>query len=207
LRFIGDIHGKYSRYISVAREAEETVQIGDFGIGFPGDISAHADRVAEEFRKSGNHSFIRGNHDNPAACRTATGWIPDGHVDPRGIMYVGGAWSIDQQFRTVGVDWWEDEELSSGELEKVMTKYCEVRPRIMVTHDAPHDIAGDIFFGPRFAYKSQYRTRTASYLQMMFDEHQPELWIFGHWHETLCHVQGNTRFHCIGELDYLDVAI
>ena len=32
--FIGDVHGKYNRYRDIIRDCENTIQVGDMGIGF-----------------------------------------------------------------------------------------------------------------------------------------------------------------------------
>ena len=74
------------------------------GLGFSGVYLPH-DEVM-------NHKFIRGNHDDPQACREHPYWIKDGLIE-NDIMYIGGAWSIDREYRTEGVSWWRDEELSS----------------------------------------------------------------------------------------------
>ena len=47
----------------------------------------------------GGHRFIRGNHDNPDACRREGQWIKDGTVEDD-VMFVGGALSVDRRWRT-----------------------------------------------------------------------------------------------------------
>lgn len=205
IRFIGDIHGHVSDYEVIAGAVDETVQIGDFGWGWFSD--AQKTRI-NRFHGSplfGTHKFIRGNHDDPAQCKEAAGWIEDGHVDiENDIMYVGGAWSIDWARRTPYVSWWPEEELSDEEFERIYDKYVETKPRIMVTHDAPNDCILASFTFPN--YFGDFReTRTSAALQRMLDAHTPELWLFGHWHIHVDHVVNGCRFICLDELQAADV--
>lgn len=203
LRIIGDVHGKFSRYFAVALPAERSIQVGDFGLGFNfiDDIKA-----TDWLAANPNHHFIRGNHDDPAVCRNAPGFITDGKVEGD-TMYLGGAWSIDQDLMTVGVDWWPDEELSYTELDAMISQYALVKPRRMITHDCPTAIAWEMFIskGRSLFGTYQVRTRTGEALQAMWELHKPEEWYFGHWHTTKRATIMGTTFQCLGELDYVEV--
>jgi len=52
-----------------------------------------------------------------------------------------------------------------------------------------------------------HKTRTGQALQSMWEYHQPEMWFFGHWHETRDLTLNGTKFQCLGEMDYVDVEI
>lgn len=199
-RIIGDIHGKYFDYRMVLRGCEKSVQIGDFGIGFAKD---HWHKMVNEAMEvEPTHRFIRGNHDDPAKCYEMRGFIDDGTFED-GVFYVGGAWSIDQAYRTEGVSWWPEEELSYEELQEVIDTYRTIKPRVMITHDCPTTIAWEMFIS-RWNSK-QIKTRTAEAFQQMFEYHQPDFHFFGHWHETRQLTLFGTRFVCLGELNYIDV--
>jgi hypothetical protein len=208
-RLIGDVHGKFQRYKTLLADSPHpTIQVGDMGVGFRrwphGDASAnppHMQMVA------GGHRFIRGNHDNPATCKTQSQYIPDGTVE-NGVMFVGGAVSIDRAYRNEGYSWWPDEELSEDELLGLIGNYCIDRPRVMITHECPESIAGMIVahlcggnpkMDPRFAS----RTRIA--FERMLSIHAPKLWIFGHWHVPFDYIHQGTRFICLPELSFIDV--
>jgi hypothetical protein len=213
-RIIGDIHGKiydYRSYALVAGvkdrqivEPERSIQVGDFGIGF---FSAfwHENEI-EWQKKNPQHRFIRGNHDDPEKCKSMPGYIEDGTVE-NGVMFVGGAWSIDKNWRTPGVDWWEGEELSYERLETMIDIYRDCKPRVMITHDCPTSVAYEMFLskGLGLGDSTQIKTRTGEALQAMFEIHQPEFWVFGHWHNTSKQVINGTTFQCLGELDYIDI--
>jgi hypothetical protein len=211
-RIIGDIHGKLSRMQELlnidtpysAPEIERSIQIGDYGIGF----DTWSDQRMRDFQVSyPDHRFIRGNHDDPAACKKMSGYIADGTIEDR-TMFVGGAWSIDHGFRTIGIDWWDDEQLSQAQFDIIKKTYDRVRPDVMITHDAPIDISDDMFIKTGLAMggqnAKQIPNRTNTNLQAMLDIHQPKFWFFGHWHHNVIYDRGDTRFICLGELQWLD---
>lgn len=197
MRFIGDIHGKLPQYLRLLDGCTESVQVGDFGYGF--GLQGQAEFIAQHMPQKGKHYFIRGNHDNPAECAKSKHWIPDGTYE-NGIMFVGGADSIDKEYRTEGVSWWRDEELSYSELGAMIDIYIANKPRIMVTHDAPESAVARFFN----CYDGN-RTRQA--FDAMFSIHNPEIWIFGHWHRHVDQVIDGTRFICLAELEYIDLEI
>lgn len=198
--FIGDIHGKVGDYLDLlARFDEPSVQVGDFGMGFLGPYNMG--RAAEAH--AAGHRFIRGNHDDPALCRASDGWIEDGHAEGD-MMFVGGAWSIDCGRRLAYEDrygvktWWPDEELSVPELTRMHALYVYRKPKIMVTHDCPTSVAKELFLSNG---RKQYITNTAEAFEAMFRDHQPDVWIFGHWHESVRRKIGSTEFICLNELE------
>lgn len=214
IRFIGDVHGKYGRYKTILADSPyPTIQVGDMGVGFRrwphGEPSANP---PFDQMKAGDHRFIRGNHDNPDVCRRHPQCIADGTVQDD-VMFVGGALSIDASMRYEDFSWWRDEELSYPELMAIIELFAVARPRIMVTHECPELIAemiigripdlrgGRIKMDPRFAS----RTRVA--FQNMFEMHQPEIWIFGHYHVWFDENINGTRFVCIPELGTIDVQV
>jgi hypothetical protein len=194
VRFIGDIHGKIGPYLNLLTDCTKSTQVGDFGVGFG---SLKADRVDSLLAEG--HRFIRGNHDSPAECAKSKQWIPDGHYE-RGMMFVGGANSIDREYRIEGVSWWLDEELSYSELGNMIDRYIENKPRVMVTHDAPESAVARFFN----CYDGN-RTRQA--FENMLAFHRPEFWIFGHWHRHVDCVVNGTRFICLAELEFIDLEI
>lgn len=201
MRFISDIHGDIDYYAETALNSKQSVQVGDFGIGFIKNL----DEVDAFFENHPQHTFIRGNHDNPALCYGTIGHIKEGTYTDDDIFFVGGAWSIDHAFRREGISWWRDEELSYEQLYKLIEKYAKDKPRIMCTHDFPIQAAKEMFFASGLIRGPQYKTRTSLALQEMFEIHQPELWVGGHWHfDTQC-IIGRTHFVCMRDLSYIDV--
>lgn len=210
-RFIGDVHGKFDRYREIIRDSPPSIQVGDMGVGFrnwphgePRANPPHGAMVDSDAR------FIRGNHDNPHACKNQSQFIPDGHYEDE-IMFIGGAVSIDKANRVEDFSWWPEEELSWPELYRMVDLYIERKPRIMVTHECPESVA-EAIVGQRSGVwrvklDPEFSSRTRQAFQSMFSCHSPNLWIFGHWHVPFDHVINGTRFICLPELAYLDIDI
>jgi hypothetical protein len=211
-RLIGDIHGMFNAYqtFSIDNFEGPTIQLGDFGIGMGQSDYWHEN--VNEFHSTKVHRFIRGNHDNPHVCKQdMTGYIPDGTVEGD-VMYIGGAWSIDNPAappgwycRTPGVDWWFEEECSDQEYEAMLDVYKSVKPRVMITHDCPGVVSYEMFWNSGILKGPVYPNRTAEWFNRFYDAHQPEFHFFGHWHHSMMYKRGATTFVCLGELDWIDV--
>lgn len=209
IRLIGDIHGNTNEYKMLLQNCQfPSIQLGDFGIGFQQGDYWH--QSIENYLATNGHRFIRGNHDNPSMCKNMQGYIADGTLDNK-TMFIGGAWSIDNPIappgwyrRTAGYDWWFDEECSEEEFDTFLAIYKKNKPEVMITHDCPHNISKQLFFNSGLLKGIHYPTRTGMFFQELFDIHQPKFWFFGHYHHTLECKIGNTNFHCLGELDYVD---
>ena len=207
IRFIGDVHGKFRQYKSIIEEVPRSIQVGDMGVGFyikdmDGNRVSWANPPYDAISK-GDHKFIRGNHDNPAVCAQQDYYIPDGSTY-EGMMFVGGALSIDRMWRTQGWDWWADEEVSPEQFKIYREVYANYKPKIMVTHECPHFISKEILQAFN-KVKFNDPSHTPIELEQMYDLHQPKLWIFGHWHHSLRVKFGETEFVCLNELEYMDI--
>lgn len=201
IRFIGDVHGKVEQYLYITAlacglDGKPTIQVGDFGVGFVPFPKNNMGWLSQNY-------FIRGNHDDPIKSAAMPGYIADGFFDTKDkIMFIGGAHSIDWRKRTIGRDWWPDEECSYEQLQGFIEKYSELKPKTMVTHDCPQSLVH--YLNP-YAVNDVNRTRQA--LQAMLDVHRPELWVMGHWHTSFDQVIDGTRFVCLNELEWKDIEV
>ncbi len=198
MRFIGDVHGKFDQYKEIAEAAPASIQVGDFGVGF-----------APVPEMGSTHRFIRGNHDDPDACRTLPRWIEDGAYED-GIFFMGGATSIDKHSRVEGVEYWPGEEMPIKAQMEMIDRYEAIvqsgQPvKAIVSHELPENIARIIFAERLERLNEGSRTRQA--LEALHSIYAPELWIFGHWHKSVDTVIGGTRFICLNELEYVDINI
>ncbi len=209
-RLIGDVHGKYGRYKKLIKAVDHSIQVGDLGVGFRyhGQNAAryghHEQNPPYDTMVRHNSYFLRGNHDNPGVCRHHSQWIPDGTIKTIGnskVMFVGGALSIDIYRRLEGFSWWSDEELNINELNGIVDKYLEVKPDVMITHECPEQIAALL----NHSFKLDKSSRTRQAFEMMFEEHKPALWVFGHWHHSFNMDVYGTEFRCLAELEHMDV--
>lgn len=227
--FIGDVHGKTVEYGKILRNlpiGEKSLQVGDMGLGFKG-----VKLPAQDGQKYPvTHKFIRGNHDNPVECRNHSNYAGDfGYWKPEELFFLGGAWSIDQKWRVEGKTWWRDEELDMVELGQATMLYNVVKPRIVATHEAP-TIAAMVMLDAsipliRTTYLDSFKadrekgpeydqwkntvgfanTRTSQALQNMLEYHQPEIWVYGHYHKKHDFIYKGTHFYCLPELDVMEI--
>lgn len=202
---IGDVHGKTTQYQRMLRDkfqGQRTLQLGDMGIGFAGVPPIRADVMGD------SHRWFRGNHDDPAKCRASAGYLGDwGYLEADRLFWVAGAFSIDRAWRKPGVSWWPDEELDYETLGKAVDLYAKVKPRFVVSHEAP-SIASIYLLnmlGIRPEKASCSQSRTAQALQNMFEIWQPEEWIFGHYHVDHSFNLKGTKFTCIAELSTYEI--
>jgi hypothetical protein len=193
VRIIGDVHGKQGQYVRLAQEAELSLQLGDVGFDYS-FIHQHLDVT--------RNRLLLGNHDNYYA-RPAHD-LGDFGPDPMGIpesFWVRGAFSIDQAYRTIGISWWEEEELTVQEGEACIDAYLQTRPRRMFTHDASFFLVPHVTSMPGLKLPA---SRTQLLLNTLWNLHQPEEWTFGHYHKSVTVQVEGCRFQCLNELEYVD---
>jgi predicted phosphodiesterase len=179
IRFIGDTHGSFAKYVRLIGHAKQSIQVGDFGIGF--GMEDHLHKINSE-----DHRFIRGNHDDPQKCKMLKHFMHDG-LDDNGMFFVGGAKSIDAGSRYEGVDWWKDEEVSYQESCELLHEYEVSKPYVVVSHDCP-----------TVALKAnRIQSMTSQLLDAMWEIHKPKFWIFGHHHFDKIEMIDGCTFVCV----------
>ena len=208
---VGDVHGEFYRYKNIIAKLDTTVQLGDFGIGFPRVVAkpnpAYAFNESNErcifvneitnCEMPKEHKFIFGNHDKTSMCLRHPNCLGKWGIY-KGMFFVSGGLSIDQEFRKEGRDWWRTEELTVAEGYKVLNYYEEIKPDIVITHDCPLRIN-------KLLYSNVIPSRTAQLFDSMFDIHQPKRWYFGHHHLSFCTDVGRTKFQCLNCLEVVEV--
>lgn len=189
LLIIGDVHGKINEYWKILQKWDKrhcSIQVGDFG--FSKQHEWHLKNIDYS-----QHQINFGNHDDYTYLdkpHSLSNWS----ISTSGLMTVRGAYSVDKAYRTENVDWWANEELNYEEMQRAIDSYIFNKPKIMITHDCPHE-AREKLFG------INEKSITTNGLQAMFENHQPELWVFGHHHKSKNEVINGTRFICLAELE------
>jgi hypothetical protein len=192
--FVGDVHGDFDEYSKRISDFSKTIQLGDMGIGFGRDHQ-YTSLIGQR------HRFIRGNHDNPQKCRQLPQYLGDfGYLKDDEIFFVSGAWSIDFWARTPHVDWWPDEELDTRTMDAVLTRYDDIKPKIVATHDCPFSLYRRIY-----KRKRPHRSATAVLLSALFKLHHPKAWVFAHHHRSLRFDIGGTSFFGLGILEVMNL--
>ncbi len=182
---IGDPHGKLKELKAITSQHKgDKIQLGDLGFK----------KEHEYFLKDGfdRCESLFGNHDYYPLLHAPHSLGDYGFT--YGIFHVRGAYSIDRHWRTEGVDWFNNEELSYPQFNKVLEYYEEIKPSIVISHDCPQSIR-ESWFG------IEEKSTTSNGLQAMFEIHQPDLWVFGHHHTSKKEIVNGTRFVCLDELE------
>lgn len=180
------------------------VQVGDFGI-WPGP---DGDKFLRKLNKTlSEHDlplfFVDGNHEDfPKLERMRRGdgmsalvmpngqsndvltyivHVPRGYVwswSGRRLMGLGGAVSIDRQWRKPGKSWWPQEQLTDEQAEAAC-KAIDGPIDVLFTHDAPTNV-------PMPGMKEDidstaHRQRVTAVARVA----QPSLWFHGHYHRAM----------------------
>ena len=191
MNFIGDVHGKFNKLNSILDHVDGSViQLGDLGIGF------QADRGFTNFVTDKQFYFIRGNHDNPHICNDHPNFIGNYGIC-EGVFCISGAHSIDKELRIPEMDWWEGEELSYTEMCEMLDVYTHIKPEIVATHDCPYMLYE--FLTDNIKTKS----RTNQFFDILFENHIPKKWVFGHHHRSFRKNINGCEFIGLNELEIM----
>ena len=195
ITIIGDVHGKYQDYLNIVKNHEYTIQLGDYGFKY--ESLKDVDHT--------KHLIIGGNHDNMDKIINTTHYLGDyGYTELNGInfFWYRGAYSIDRQYRTIGINYWSNEENNIETFIKARELYREVKPDLVLTHDCPESIVYQML-SPNHRI---YQNITNWALGEFFNIHQPKRWFFGHHHQSKTIQYGNTKFICLDELEIYSLA-
>ena len=192
LTLIGDLHGNAHLHGAIMVASERTLQVGDCGVDYaylePYDAEAH--------------KVLPGNHDHYDRLKHDPHFLP-AFGTWNGIFFVKGAWSIDRAYRTAGVDWWPEEEVTQEEMAEASALYRQLKPSIVVTHDGPPVMTRHLeSIFPEFG---RIASRTSKLLDELWECHHPREWYFGHWHQSAERVIDGTRFRCLDVHEVLTI--
>jgi predicted phosphodiesterase len=193
LTIIGDVHGKYKNYHEIIQKKDcypYTVQLGDFGFNY--EILKDVDPQC--------HKIVAGNHDNYDQIINFPHYLGDYGLFKLGdveFFFYRGAYSIDHKTRTIGIDWWQNEQLSIDEFNKAMELYANIKPNIVITHDCPSSMVTTMLRPDQRVYQNM----TGWALNELLHIHQPDIWIHGHYHVSKKTTYGKTKFICLNELE------
>ena len=209
----GDTHGtldleKVTRYFREAEirgrqftDKDYLIILGDVGVaGFTAGGEASTRQALREFPVT--TLFIDGNHENfdKLYAYPVEKWnggkihrIDDKILHlMRGQVFeicgttfftMGGAYSIDRAYRSLGIDWFEEELPSEEEWEEGMENLENAGWEVdyVLTHTGPEEIADQMGYGtdPRREEELPFRR----YLQKIAEKLDFSAWYFGHFHE------------------------
>lgn len=148
IMFLGDIHADFYVLKAIFNKAKEDgtldapikiIQVGDFGWS-PTLLKDFPKLPWPVYAIDGNHEYhpmLKGL-DVVTEVKPNLFYVPRGtimEIDGYQIGFMGGAHSVDKKWRSFGVDWWPDEEVTEQNINQMLAKNQPVD--ILVTHSPP----------------------------------------------------------------------
>lgn len=102
-------------------------------------------------------------------------------IDGTSFWVMGGAWSVDQVYRTEGISWWRTEEPSRQEMDHGLETLAAHHNKVdvILTHAMPHSAIAPVL-------GCNYRpTMTSSYLDQVYQNVDFGYWYCGHYHQDV----------------------
>lgn len=209
----GDTHGDldaitYLCKVANANGAERILQLGDFGL-WPGKWGKKFLDASNSVLEAAGVElwWLDGNHEDHARIEEwskrdnfyteLTEVRPHIHYMPRGyrfevdglrFMSLGGAWSIDKNGRIPFRDWWPQEELTSGDVERALSDMTPLD--VLLTHDMPADHEAATALGVVVHSGGSGNRLAVSTVMKALDA---KLLVHGHMHATYRATVGGTK--------------
>lgn len=111
-------------------------------------------------------------------------------IEGKTFFTMGGATSVDKEYRKEGISWWKREEPSYEELEEAMINLDIAGNKVdyILTHTCPKAAVT-----PMFRLSSYVHSGVENFLNEVYERVTFKEWYFGHWHER----KDYGRLHCI----------
>lgn len=196
---LGDIHSKTlpvedAVHRAIKVHANTIIQVGDFSLY---KNAINLSRMSGLLQETATTLyFLPGNHENwpylnsvssrgfPAEIAPNIVYLPTGargHIGTKSFVAVGGAYSVNQDALTPGVNWFPDEELSPSQAYSIMEAG---KADILFAHDCP--IQYDVPLRPSASAWSEeeqnhshnHRVKVGAVASAV----SPALTVHGHWH-------------------------
>lgn len=228
--FVGDTHGRFDKLNQlIAQHKPDNVFVcGDFGYWneqtFGGPDYNLWDRIVTNDTKV---YFCDGNHEDfnmldklveqhgyrkPILVAKNVYYCPRGSElileDGTSVLFFGGAYSVDKPLRIKDINWFEQEQATFEQLDRVQNKQYD----IVVSHTCPMRCLFDVSMKTGINRAKINHTQTEQVLDKLFDIVQPKLWFFGHWHQygnfeyngcklVMLNICAHDRNGCVYEMD------
>lgn len=204
--FAGDWHGQTGWAQTVINACPDKViyQVGDFGI-WPGTHGVkYLTKLNKFLRERGKYLLVvPGNHEdynrivkwevNDYGFQFKKAYeriflVPRGHVWTQGgktFAAMGGAASVDKNYRTENVSWWPGEAITMADIDN-LEKNVNGPVDYMLTHEIPDGID----MGNHYSFRipddiQRYADEQRKFLRLATDIAKPTTLIHGHWHKFM----------------------
>lgn len=210
----GDFHGSEgwaNRLVQYAKahRIETILQVGDFGYWPHTSSGQRFLRGLSECLVENDVQlyWVDGNHENFDALTEAGAFRAEQPTEthphitylPRGYRWewggtsfvaLGGAASIDKEYRIEGSSWWHQEMISMADAERAVEGgYADV----MVTHDSPMEVVPI----PNLKMDHRASNQNRETLRKVVEVVTPKLLLHGHYHERFSCNMGATQIEAI----------
>lgn len=212
LRVIGDVHGKIDNYLKIARGAEYSLQLGDFG------LRDSWNKLGYSSLNPDNHKVCLGNHDDYDIAPHSPFCLGDfGEATIGGVslFFIRGGISIDRTYREAerinrgAKSWWSQEELSFSQMLACMQAYKKVKPSIVVSHVPAASFSSVMCSDDKILRDFGFHKGFKEATQLLGDEllkiHRPKFWLSAHFHKSFREEIAGTDFISLAELEYFDL--
>lgn len=200
----GDTHRDFSRFYKLKKDSNNMlIVLGDVGINY---YLNEEDKNCKEYLKKLKLKLfcVRGNHEErPENISTYKEvemfggkvfieeeypnliFVKDGeiyNIDGKKILVIGGAYSVDKQYRLLhGYKWFKDEQLTKEEMDTILEKVKGKHFDIVLTHTCPYK------YEPREVFMQGLdQSKVDKSMEHFLDEIEEKIsydkWYCGHYH-------------------------
>lgn len=200
----GDTHRDFSRFYKLEKDTDNMlIVLGDVGINY---YLNEEDKIYKEYLKKLKLKLfcVRGNHEErPENISTYKEvemfggkvfieeeypnliFAKDGetyYIDGKKILVIGGAYSVDKQYRLLhGYKWFKDEQLTKEEMDTILDEVKGKQFDIVLTHTCPYK------YEPREVFmqgldQSKVDKSMKHFLDKVEENINYDKWYCGHYH-------------------------
>lgn len=205
----GDVHNEFARLNDLInkKKPESIVCCGDFGY-WPKQVSSGATQPVSNVKLQGAEwlRWCDGNHEDFWSLKLRESdeiepgifYMPRGSIytlpDGRVMMFMGGGRSVDKMYRRLGVDWFPEEEITQSDLNDLP----DVNVDIFITHTCPVELVKPLAKRYSMMGGMDKDEEPSNYaLTTLWEDYQPDLWFFGHWHQYGEYKVGKTQCYAL----------
>jgi hypothetical protein len=106
---------------------------------------------------------------------------------------MGGADSIDKQWRTTGVDWFHEELIHQDDVDRCP----DISVDIIMSHTCPYSLLKSLVDYER----PEWRDSSQQALEILLNKYRPSAYYFAHFHKYVAgHIGLSTQWYCLNEL-------
>ena len=206
----GDIHcdltDLFDRVKNLNLKKEDVlILLGDSGLEYYSffskpNLSSWDDRVQKRLREMIPSTIIcvQGNHEVPfkemhgndsrifgANAKESNGiyFVYSGqvlYIDGKSFLVIGGAYSIDKEYRQrKNHPYWEGEELSNNEMKEIFSKIRGKKFNYVLSHTSPRSVMPEEAL---FDLNEEPENRTENFLEIVKNNIEFDRWFCGHFH-------------------------